>query len=330
MCRMSNSQVDTDEARLKRWVAKREGETEVPERIWQEIVEDRLVGDWRAEDPELRDKVRDQILKRYRRYKRLVRDVGGEVVAASQDGQEGDSTLLRATLPAGDPMALRAEALCLYWAKLAEAEQQVRQFRKDLLDGGVASESEARNLMHSPVAGRLNDLATDLCSRYPWQSEDAAWFVLTGEAPWVPPLTAHINRLPSPRNQGTITITAAYWAPKAAVSEFYAEVKAEVRARIMDIAPTPSPRRLALFRFIVERSQGIDQWGSLKPEGPRSVHVQGLPVLHVQGLHVPQWRSLQAQWNEEYPEGHEWHYSDHRNLRRDFKEAFEALAGHRS
>ena len=34
-----------------------------------------------------------------------------------------------------------------------------------------------------------------------------------------------------------------------------------------------------------------------------------------------------APYNEEYPEGHEWHYSDHRNLRRDFKEAFEALAG---
>ena len=322
MCRMSNLQVDTDEVRLKRWVAKREGETEVSEPIWQLIVEDRLVGEWRGEDPELRDKVRDQILKRYRRYKRAVLDAGGEVVAASQDGQDGDSTLLSATPPAGNPMALRAEALCLYWAKLAEAEQGVRQFRKDLLGGGVASESEARNLMHSPVAGRLNDLATDLCSRYPWGSEDAAWFVLTGEAPWVPPLTAHINRLPSPRNQGTITITAAYWAPKAAVSEFYAEVKAEVKARIVDIAPTPSPRRLALFRFVVERSQGIDQWGSLKPGEPKSVHVQG--------LHIPQWRSLQAQWNEEHPEGHEWHYSDHRNLRRDFNEAFEALARHRS
>lgn len=321
---MSNSQVDTDEARLKRWVAKREGEAEVSERIWQEIVEDRLLGDWRDDDPELRDEVRDQILKRYRRYKRLVLDAGREVVAASQDGQESDSTLLSAPLPAGDPMTLRAEALCLYWAKLAEAEQRVRQFRKDLLGGGVASESEARNLMHSPVAGRLNDLATYLCSRYPWESEDAALFVLTGKAPWVPPLTAHINRLPSPINQGTITITAAYWAPKAAVSEFYAKAKAEVKARIMDIAPTPSPRRLALFRFVVERSQGKNQWESLKPEGPRSVHVQGFPV-HVLDLHTPQWRSLQAQWNEEYPEGHKWHYSDHRNLRRDFKEAFEAL-----
>jgi hypothetical protein len=287
------------------------------------IIDDHYLGDWRdADGPEARDKARKQILDRYRRLKRLVRDVGGEVVAVSQDGQEGDSTLLSATPPAGNPMALRAEALCLYWAKLAEAEQGVRQFRKDLLGGGVASESEARNLMHSPVAGRLNDLATDLCSRYPWGSEDAAWFVLTGEAPWVPPLTAHINRLPSPRNQGTITITAAYWVPKAAVSEFYAEVKAEVKARIVDIAPTPSPRRLALFRFVVERSQGIDQWGSLKPGEPKSVHVQG--------LHIPPWRSLQAQWNEEHPEGHEWHYSDHRNLRRDFNEAFEALARHRS
>jgi len=182
--------------------------------------------------------------------------------------------------------------------------------------------------MHSPAASQLNSVAADLCSRYPWELKDAAWFVLTGKAPQVPPLTAHINRFFSPGNQGTITITAAYWVPKAAVSEFYAEVKAEVKARIRDIAPTPSPRRLALFRFVVERSQGIDQWEALKPEGPRSVNDQGIP-LHVQGLDVSQsWRSLQAQWNEEYPEGHEWHYSDHRNLRRDFREAFKALVGY--
>jgi hypothetical protein len=308
-------------------VAKREGETEVSEPIWQLIVEERLVGEWRGEDPELRDKVSDQILKRHRRIKRLVLEAGGEVVAGSQDGQEGDSTLLSATLLAGDPIALRADALSLYWAKLAEAGQRVRQFRKDQLGGGVTSENEAHEFMHSPAASQLNSVAAGLCRRYPWELKDAAWFVLTGKAPPVPPLTAHINRFNSLGNQGTITITAAYWVPNAAVSEFYAEVKAEVKARIRDIAPTPSPRRLALFRFVVERSQGIDQWKSLTPEGPRSVHDQGIP-LHVQGLHVSQWRSLQAQWNEEYPEGHAWHYSDHRNLRRDFREAFKALVGY--
>ena len=51
--------------------------------------------------------------------------------------------------------------------------------------------------------------------------------------------------------------------------------------------------------------------------------------VHVRGLNLPRpWSRLQAQWNEEYPPGHDWHYSDYRNLRRDFKEAFEALVGY--
>jgi hypothetical protein len=55
-------------------MAKREGEAEVSERIWQEIVKDRLVGQWRQEDPELRDRVRDEILEEYRRWKRFAHE----------------------------------------------------------------------------------------------------------------------------------------------------------------------------------------------------------------------------------------------------------------
>jgi hypothetical protein len=309
MCPMRNSQPDTDEASLREWVAKREGVPDVSEPIWQLIVDDLYLGDWRtAGDPEARDKARKEILDRYRRLKRLVRDAGGEVVATSQDGQERDSTSLRATLPVGDPKALRADALCLYWAKLAEAEERVRQFRKEALGGTTLSEADARSLIHSPdsvVKRHLHEVAADLCRRYPWDLDDASWLILTGEAPWVPPLTARIKGPDQIRNHGTITITAAHWVPKDAVSKFYAELKAQY----VDSAPTPSLRRLAIFRFVTEQSSGITE------------HL-------VFGLKIPPWRSLQAQWNEQYPPGHDWYYSDHRNLRRDFKEAFLALVGY--
>jgi hypothetical protein len=387
MCPMRNSQVDTNDA-LRRWVAKREGTTDVSEPIWQLVVEDRLVADWWDEDPELRDKVRDEILARYRRYKRLVRETGGTIGDASEDGQERDSTLLWAELPAGDPAALRAEALCLYWAKLAEAEEGVCQFRKDVLGGAAVSESAARGLIHSPAAAvlrlesfqrsqipivghtaeflryakanpferpywaraavritwpsgetvinprmerptpmetltfwdgqkpvpiapwhfsllrRLHEVATGLCRHYPWKPQDAAWLILTGEAPWAPPLTARVTGPDHIRNHGTITITAAHWVPKDAVSKFYAEVKSRV-----DSAPTPSLRRLAVFRFVAEQSSGIRE---------RLVY----------GLNIPSWRSLQARWNEEHPPGHEWHYRDVRNFRRDFAEASKSLIGY--
>jgi hypothetical protein len=387
MCPMRNSQVDTDDA-LRRWVAKREGTTHVSEPIWQVVVEDRLVAEWWDEDPELRDKVRDEILTKYRRYKRLVRETGGTIGDASEDGQERDSILLRAELPAGDPAALRAEALCLYWAKLAEAEEGVCRFRKDVLGGAAVSESAARRLIHSPAAAvlrlesfqrsqipivghtaeflryekanpferpywaraavritwpggetvinprmerstpmetltfwdgqkpvpiapwrfsllrRLHEVATGLCRHYPWKPQDAAWLILTGKAPWAPPLTARVTGPDQIRNHGTITITAAHWVPKAAVSKFYVEVKSRV-----DSAPTPSLRRLAVFRFVAEQSSGIRE---------RLVY----------GLNIRSWRSLQARWNEEHPPGHEWHYRDVRNFRRDFAEASKSLIGY--
>jgi hypothetical protein len=125
-----------------------------------------------------------------------------------------------------------------------------------------------------------------------------------GEVPWTPPLTARIEGPDLIRNHGIITITAAHWVPKDTIGKFYAELKSRV-----DSAPTPSLRRLAVFRFVTEQSSGITE-------------------CLVYGLNTPPWRSLQAQWNEEYPPGHKWHYSDHRNLRRDFKEACKASVGY--
>jgi hypothetical protein len=154
------------------------------------------------------------------------------------------------------------------------------------------------------ILRRLHEVAADLCRRYPWESQDAAWLILTGEAPWAPPLTALMTGPDQIRNHGTITITAAHWVPKDAVSKFYAELKSH-----SDSAPTPSLRRLAVFRFVVGQSSGITE---------RLVY----------GLNNPPWRSLQTQWNEQYPLGHEWHYADVRNFRRDFKDAFRALVGY--
>ncbi len=387
MCPMSTLQVDTDDA-LRRWVAKREGVADVSESTWQMLEEEYWIDEWRTADPELRDKVRNRILARYRRLKRFAHEMGGSVTDMSGDGQQHDPTLVRADFPAGDPAALRAEALCLYWAKLAEAEKGVRRFRKDVLGGAAVSESVARGLIHSPAASvlslesfkrnqipivghtaeflryekanpferpywaravlritwpggetvtnprmegpapmetlafwdgqklvpiapwrfsllrRLHEVAADLCRHYPWEPQDAAWLILTGEAPWAPPLTARVTGPDQIRNHGTITITAAHWVPKDAVTKFYAEVKSRV-----DSAPTPSLRRLAVFRFVAEQSSGITE-------------------RFVYGLNIPSWRSLQARWNEEYPPEHEWHYRDVRNFRRDYTEASKSLTGY--
>jgi hypothetical protein len=158
------------------------------------------------------------------------------------------------------------------------------------------------------VLRKLYTLAVELSRRYPWEVPAAAWFVLTGEPPWVPPVTAQVRELDYALNQGTITITAAKWVPAEVVGRFYSELKAGLES-----TPTPSDRRLALFRFVVEQSSGINELNK--------------GVL-TKGLNTPPWRSLQSRWNEIHPPGDKWHYKSVQNFHRDFKEAFTALLGY--
>ena len=151
------------------------------------------------------------------------------------------------------------------------------------------------------VLEALHDVATKLARTYPWEPSFAAGFVLTDEPPWVPALTARASGPDTRHDHGTITITAAHWVPTAAVSSFYAEVKARVGA-----APTPSMRRLAVFRLVVQHTRGVRQ-------------------THTVGVETPRWRPLLRMWNQEHPAGDPWHYGDVRNFRRDFLEVFHSL-----
>jgi hypothetical protein len=290
-----------------------------------------------------------------------------------------------AALSPDDPIVARAEALSLYWAKLAATNREVEWFREEALGGHTVSGARASRLVRSsaasilplakfkreciPIVGHeaellwiresapaerpfevqgelkiswaegekrvpfswkgsrplstlpfwdgekehlvralrgsvledLYDVATKLARTYPWEPSFGAWLVLTDERPWVPPLTARISGPDTRLNHRSITITAAHWVPTTAVSSFYADVKARTNP-----APTPSLRRLAVFRFIVQHSEGI--------QDPRTV-----------GLKIPGWRPLLRMWNEEHPPGAPWHYHDVRNFRRDYLKTFDSL-----
>lgn len=291
-----------------------------------------------------------------------------------------------ADLSADESIAARAEALCLYWAKIAAATQDVRSFRRRFLGGGTISTSSASDLILSPAASiwrletfrrkgipvighkseilskgklkvtwpegavevafkqqhrltvlrmwdgeaewpmtvlrgsvieELHNVATTLARRFPWEAPYAAWFILTGQSPWVPPLKADVEG-PDDLNHGSITITAAHWVPKEAVCKFYAELKSGLNP-----SPTPSLRRLALFRFFVENSSGtlsINKIGS--HIGLQAPDINNIGS-HI-GLQSPaNWRQMMERWNEEHPD---WHYANVRNFHRDFQAAFKSLA----
>jgi len=387
---MSNWHNETPDE-LRQWLANRANLEDVDDAHWALLCESNWMRDWeRATTKEDRDECRHFLLDDLRKNIKVLS--GFEIT-----GSGGHRVVQRrwrstraVTLEPEGAIAARAEAMCLYWAKLADASREVRRFRDKTLDGGPLAQADARNLIHSPAAAvmskehfraekiplthtaellsyeggepskrsywtrviikavwlngekvikmsykqpseaiplwdgeklvavapwpfsvlrDLNKVAAGLSRLYPWETPMAAWFLLTGEPPWVPPLTARIEKSDYVLNHTAITVTAAHWVPKDAVGRFYTEVKKSTNP-----TPTPSERRLALFQIVLERSEGVDRW---EPGG-----------IRLRGLDSPPWRSLLAQWNEIHPPGKEWHYENLRNFHRDFAEASQVILGH--
>lgn len=157
--------------------------------------------------------------------------------------------------------------------------------------------------------GQLRKLASKLAERYPWETADAAWFVLTGEPPWVPPLTATSSGPDLAKNHGTITIRAAHWVSEEAVSDLYLKMKSR-----MHPTHTTSQRRLTLFRFVTERSSGVNKldrgglvtglrtppWRSLQPNGTRSTRpAKSGTTATSETFAATSWRRPNCYWGTE-------------------------------
>jgi hypothetical protein len=387
---MTRDRYDTHPLRYH--AAKRLALNDVPDALWNKAVTRRYVLLWDdAPSTADRSEIQERLVDSVREDIRAVANLGGDITPWTAPKQKGGSSV-EGDLSPEEPIALRAAALCVYWAKLAEADRNVRSFRTNVLGGATISSDEAGRFMTSTatallrpetfarrgipivghtanldvtersnpfesphkihgslrlkwstgeavvqvkkegprppepmevwtgsepilvapwplsVLGQLRKAASKLAERYPWEMPAAAWFVLTDEPPWVPPLTATSSGPDLAKNHGTITVRAAHWVPEEAVRQLYLRMKGRMKP-----TPTTSPRRLALFRFVTERSSGINELdkGEL-----------------VTGLVMPPWRGLQSEWNEQYPPSHKWHYRDVRNFRRDFTEASKLLVGY--
>jgi hypothetical protein len=101
-----------------------------------------------------------------------------------------------------------------------------------------------------------------------------------------------------------ITVTADPWVPVKDVMQAFTQLR-----NVWFKSETPSERRVCLCRFVVEHSDGYyDEEDNITGLRPTS-----------------RWRPLMEQWNQCYPPGHDWHYTDPRKFYRDFRETFEAL-----
>jgi hypothetical protein len=186
-----------------------------------------------------------------------------------------------------------------------EGVTPVRSFQVLLLsEDGESAWFRNLRVLEDSVLGVFWKLAQQTWRFPAWGPQDIPsipMFVLMGLARvvGVPYTTHNDSRLYQP-----ITIKVPPWFSVENVSQVYKSLK-----RVFPTKPQPSPRRLALFEFVM-----------LQPE----VRVPAKGEIPK----VPSWAALVRYWNESLPAGHEWHYKDRRNFRRDFLKAFDQIVNY--
>jgi len=181
----------------------------------------------------------------------------------------------------------------------------------DPFDRGTVG-SGSLSALKGSVISDLVLLDDHLMSRFPWRPLhrdvlQVPMFVLTGKVPWVEPIRATVPE-GYPDLYQTADITVWPWVPVEEVTSVYERIR-----KGLNPTPTTSPKRLALFIFVLSH-----------PE-VKVPHKGKIPT-------VPSWRRLLRSWNEHFPEGHPWHYAwsektgwDPRNLKRDFLKAHDQV-----
>src|SRR5215213_2345508 len=133
----------------------------------------------------------------------------------------------------------------------------------------------------------LGELSLWLASVYPWEPEDAAWFVLTGEPPEV--ISLNLSYHPA---RGVFTLAFAPWISEETLRRAYR--KARDRAHGGEDNRQPGEKALALLRFVSERTP----WGE-----------------------TPKWTPLMTAWNEDDDTQPKWRFSGVSQFRKTYLRA---------
>jgi len=152
------------------------------------------------------------------------------------------------------------------------------------------------------VLGALYDEVSRLIQRYPWEEPDAVWFLLTGETPWVVPLTWQFRGVSSGIGEdsfgyGFITLKIEYWMSPEVVQRIYSDIQrglhGERRARRLE------EKSLKLLRFVTEGMDPLTLTDAERKMTPRQLRRRKGP-------------RLVAAWDKENPkhqyEGNTWKF----------------------
>jgi hypothetical protein len=261
----------SDTSGLRAWLASQLKLEDVPEEIWEDLLEDGYVED--AQDPDLQNG-RQSLLKKARRLLRIYRAGSGapKTIKRQPTGKRQRAKAVR-----------RAEVVAEIAAKIDKARASTNQEVSS--DDG---EDELRTPLREEWEQRLKRRSIELPKLFFADS----------------PLVGEIRN-------SLITITAEPWVSPDDVIRRYEDLRS-----MWLWTPTPSERRVELVHFVAGYCDGYcnEEHG-----------IVGLAPNES----WPGWRELLDRWNERYPDGHDWHYTDVRNFRRDFLEAFETLTSYK-
>lgn len=179
------------------------------------------------------------------------------------------------------------------WHKAREGE---RSFAIEVFTGSVLDELRKTSLQ---LAGE---------TWHPWRVGQAAYFILTGNAPAPRVLFGAIDtHWDGPVAHGTITLEVTPWVRPEVVVDAYRRLQGIV----LDHKPvTPSLRNLRVFRFVQEQQRrSLTDYLMAQEQGDEA-------------LKKPSWRDMMGEWNEANLQDT---YTNVRNFSRDYRRAIELV-----
>src|SRR5215216_5628760 len=189
-----------------------------------------------------------------------------------------------------------------------DATQQIQSWQI-LPFPGEDGETHRTLVLSGSVLGDLVSKARELLRHYPWFEEDAVWFLLTGEAPYVAPMTMRAKFsgrntfLPYPNGNykyGLIALTIEPWISAETVKGVYQDLQRQFLGKVN--RPIEEKNR-ALVSFV------RDKVGTVSLTAPEKRKLS---------------KKLVAEWDQLHPE---WHYGrDTRTFWRDFGLTMKSIA----
>lgn len=179
-----------------------------------------------------------------------------------------------------------------WWQEIPDQDASVLLLPTRFDYSVVAESNSALDLLASQ--------ANKVAHRYLLEPTEAAWLILTGEPPKPRYMSASLSSLSNDHlSCAVLTLTIEPWVSPDKVKSYYQEI----RQSVLDDAGCKH-RTVEVFRFVVAHTD-------------------------VEEIHLkrkPRWTYLCDQWNERYPEGDRWYFSDYRDFRRSYIRGRDSIA----